>query len=98
MNKKDNNQSINEIFSVATNCHKKKNLKAAEENYRKILKINPKHIEANYYLGMLGYADDNFLLSPTLDWLQEMINTCDEYAKEHNLKFSTNGKWLSKMS
>ena len=63
MNKKDNNQSINEIFSVATNCHKKKNLKAAEENYRKILKINPKHIEANYYLGMLYAQSKNFNLS-----------------------------------
>ena len=41
------------------------------------------------YLGMLGYADDNFLLSPTLEGLQEIINTCQEYALEHNLKFST---------
>ena len=42
------------------------------------------------YFGIAGYADDNFLLSPSLDGLQEMINTCDEYAKEHNLTFSTN--------
>ena len=43
-----------------------------------------------YYYGIAGYADDNALLSPSLDGLQEMINTCDEYAKEHNLTFSTN--------
>ena len=38
---------------------------------------------------MIGYADDNFLLSPTLDGLQDMLNTCEDYAKEHNLVFST---------
>ena len=43
-----------------------------------------------YYYGIAGYADDNALLSPSLDGLQEMINTCDEYAKEHNLTLSTN--------
>jgi hypothetical protein len=42
------------------------------------------------YLGIAGYADDNFLISPTLEGLQEMLNTCDEYAKEHHLNFSTN--------
>ena len=43
----------------------------------------------NNFLGMIGYADDNFLLSPTLDGLQEMLKTCEDYAMEHNLKFST---------
>ena len=42
------------------------------------------------FVGILGYADDNFLLSPTLDGLQEMLNTCADYAFEHNLTFSTN--------
>ena len=42
------------------------------------------------YLGSMGYADDNFLLSPSLEGLQEMIKTCEDYSKEHNLKFSTN--------
>lgn len=41
------------------------------------------------YLGILGYADDVFLLSPSLDGLQEMIKTCEEFAKENNLTFST---------
>jgi hypothetical protein len=42
------------------------------------------------FVGIVGYADDNFLMSPSLDGLQEMLNTCEEYAKEHNLTFSTN--------
>ena len=42
------------------------------------------------FMGILGYADDNVLLSPTLDGLQQMIRTCEQYAKEHNLSFSTN--------
>ena len=41
-------------------------------------------------MGIFGYADDNVLLSPTLDGLQNMLNICEQYAKEHNLSFSTN--------
>ena len=41
-------------------------------------------------VGILGYADDNFLLSPTLDGLQNMLSTCADYAFEHNLTFNTN--------
>ena len=41
-------------------------------------------------MGILGYADDNILLSPNLDGLQHMINICKLYAKEYNLTFSTN--------
>ena len=40
------------------------------------------------YVGILGYADDIFLLSPTLDGLQEMTETCNEFAKNNNLTFS----------
>ena len=42
------------------------------------------------FIGIIGYADDNILMSPTLDGLQEMLDTCVEYAKEHNLVFSRN--------
>merc|ERR1719319_842968 len=42
-----------------------------------------------HFMGITGYADDNVLLSPTLDGLQEMLETCEKYAKEYNLKFST---------
>ena len=31
------------------------------------------------YVGVIVYADDIVLLSPTLDWLQEMIHTCSTY-------------------
>ena len=43
----------------------------------------------NTYVGILGYADDLLLLSPTLDGLQEMVKTCEGYANIHNLFFST---------
>ena len=41
------------------------------------------------YLGILGYSDDNLLIAPSEDALQEMLETCEDYAAEHNLKFST---------
>ena len=45
-----------------------------------------------YFLGILGYADDNLLLAPSKEALQEMLNTCDSFAKDHNLQFSTDPK------
>ena len=46
-------------------------------------------INGEYY-GIIGYADDLFLLSPSPSALQEMLQTCESYAKSHNLVFSTN--------
>ena len=44
----------------------------------------------NVFMGIFGYSDDNLLIAPSLDSLQEMVKTCEAYAGEHNLKFSTN--------
>ena len=42
------------------------------------------------FCGLLGYADDTVALCPSREGLQEMVNTCEKYVKEHNLQFSTN--------
>ena len=44
----------------------------------------------NQYAGIVGCADDNWLLAPSRAALQSMIKTCEEYVNEHNLTFSTN--------
>ena len=44
----------------------------------------------NEYVGIIAYADDIVLLSPSIDGLQNMIDTCMRYTKIHNLTFSTN--------
>ena len=36
------------------------------------------------YVGVVGYADDLFLMCPTLDGLQKMLNVCEKYASDHN--------------
>ena len=41
------------------------------------------------YMGILGYSDDNLLIAPSRSSLQNMLMVCEDYAKEHNLKFST---------
>ncbi len=41
------------------------------------------------YVGVIGYADDLFLMSPSIDGLQEMLHVCEDYAEKHNLSFST---------
>ena len=40
-------------------------------------------------MGVLGYADDLYLIAPCIDALQEMLSICERYAADHNLKFST---------
>ena len=41
------------------------------------------------FLGLLGYSDDNFLLAPSREALQVMLNICEKYAERHGLRFST---------
>ena len=41
------------------------------------------------FVGIVGYADDLLLLSPTMDGLQDMVKTYEEFAQVHNLRFST---------
>ena len=41
------------------------------------------------YIGIVGYADDLFLMSPNFDGLQKMLLICEKYASVHNLRFST---------
>ena len=41
------------------------------------------------YVGIIVYADDIALLSPSIDGLQNMIDKCEQYARLHNLTFST---------
>ena len=41
------------------------------------------------FLGLLGYSDDNFVLAPSRGALQEMLVTCEKYATDHGLQFST---------
>ena len=40
--------------------------------------------------GKFGYADDNLVMSPTLEGLQTMMDTCEKFDKDQNLQFSTN--------
>ena len=42
-----------------------------------------------FFLGLLGYSDDNICLAPSLNALQDMLKTCQDYAEDHNLRFST---------
>jgi len=42
-----------------------------------------------HFVGMVGYADDDWLLAPSESALQEMLVTCEEYNAEHGLQFST---------
>ena len=49
-----------------------------------------KYVNITKVIDGVLYFLPEFLMSPTLDGLQEMLDTCEEYANEHNLTFSTN--------
>ena len=40
------------------------------------------------YIGVLGYADDLTLLSPSVNALSKMAGICEEYAKEYDIVFN----------
>ena len=42
----------------------------------------------NKFLGVFSYADDLTILCPTLNGLQEMLNICEDYAKDYNILFN----------
>jgi len=48
------NITIEETYASAVENHKKNNFKIAEQLYKKILKINPKHFESIFLLGTLS--------------------------------------------
>ena len=45
------------------------------------------HVGHLSYAG-LGYADDVALLTPSIQALQELLHTCEDFADEYNVKFN----------
>ena len=45
---------------------------------------------ANKIINHLFYADDLVLLCPSQRGLQELLEICESYAHEHDIKFNTN--------
>ena len=41
------------------------------------------------YMGILGYADDVTLLSPSIRGLNRMLSICEEFGKEYFIKFDS---------
>ena len=44
---------------------------------------------AGLFMGVIGYADDLIILAPSRLAAQEMLNICDDFSAEYNIKFST---------
>ena len=42
------------------------------------------------FTGALGYADDIILICPSVTAMKEMLETCEVYAKDHNILFNGN--------
>ena len=44
---------------------------------------------ANMFVTVVAYVDDLVLLAPNRRAAQHMLATCEEYARVHNIRFST---------
>ena len=44
---------------------------------------------AGLFMGAVGYADDMILLAPSRNAAQRMLRTCEQFARENNIRFST---------
>ena len=40
-------------------------------------------------MGVVAYADDLVLLAPTRNAAEKMLNVCENFAEENNMRFST---------
>ena len=43
----------------------------------------------NRYYGVIAYADDVTLISPTVNGLQKMLTICEQFGKEYHMQFNT---------
>ena len=80
MNKKKN-LTTEETFALAIENHKKNNFQVAENLYKEVLKINPNHFEAIYYLGTLLAQTKRYDFAKSL--LHKAIQIQPNYVDAH---------------
>ena len=82
-----NNPTLKEVFTSAYQNHLKNNLKLAENLYKKVLEINPNHLESIFLLGTLSIQTKNFNVAIKL--LKKATLLKPNYADAfHNLGFT----------
>ena len=55
---KEKNLNIEKIFNIAIANHRENKLENAEKHYKELLKIEPKHFNATYFLGTLFFQQN----------------------------------------
>ena len=75
------NLSLKKIFNLALQNHKVNNIQIAEKLYKKILKINPNHLDSIFLLGSLSLQIKNFDKARQL--LQKTIKINPDHADAH---------------
>ena len=89
------NGESSESFTVKNGCGQGKVLAAiaycmyCEELFQTLRRKRSGCWVLGKYRGIFGYSDDNWLIAPSIPALQDMLDTCQEFAVTHNLKFST---------
>ena len=81
MNEKKN-LTLEEIFALAVQNHRKNNLQVAKKLYKKVLNINSNDLQSNFLLGTLSAQTKQFHIAKKL--LNRSIEINPNYADAHN--------------
>ena len=76
------NLTTEETFALAVQNHQKKKFEAAENLYKKILKIKPNHFQSNFLLGTLFAQTQKFNIAKKL--FEKTIKINPDYMDAHN--------------
>ena len=76
------NLAVKEIFSLATQNHRKNNLQVAEKLYKEVLKIKSNDLQSNFLLGTLSAQTKKFDIAKQL--LNKVIQINPNHADAYN--------------
>src|SRR5262245_19501918 len=74
--------TIPEALEMAIKHHQEGRLRAAEEIYREILRVEPNQVDALHLLGVIAYQARN--LDEAVTWCRRAVELRSNHAEAHN--------------
>ena len=83
------------IYLTALNYHQNGELPLAEELYNQVLTANPKHADANHYLGVIYYQTErNLLAIKSIESALQLNAQAADYYSHYGLALKKNGQLI----
>ena len=74
--KRSADQDLQQLLQEAFNSHQAGRLEEAEVGYRKILQADPRHADANHFLGLIAHHFEHF--EAAVERLEEIVETLED--------------------